>query len=111
MQPSYSEIFAALGNIDSDTLGLLEGLVKNGTLSPQAGRGADELMGHARSIAGRLRAGRPPERSRDRYSVAEFVAALRAEIDAKKQKTSLCPPTLAAFEAYLALQGVDSAAA
>ncbi len=111
MQPSYSEIFAALGNIDSEALGLLQSLVANGTLSQQADQGARELMGHARSIGSRLTAGRSLADSNDRYSVAEFVAALRAEIDAKKQKTPLCPPTLAAFEGYLAMQGVESAAA
>lgn len=111
MKPTYSEIFQALGPIDSEALALLERLQAQGILSEQKESGAQELMGHARSIAARLTESRALADSSDRYSVAEFVAALRAEIDAKKQKTPICPPTLAAFEAYLAMQGLESVAA
>lgn len=111
MQPTYSEIFAALGEIDTETLTLLESLVTRGVLSEQTDSAAQELIGHAYSIADRLAERRLLEDDADRYSVAEFTAALRAEIDAKKRKTPICPPTLAAFESYLALHGVESAAA
>ncbi len=109
MKPTFSEIFAALGPVDADVVALLESLVHRGVLAETNDRAAEELMGHARSIAGRLAASGPLEN--ERYTVAEFVAALRAEIDAKKQKTPLCPPTLAAFESFLAQQGIESAAA
>ncbi len=105
MKPTFSEIFAALGPVDADVVELLESLVHRGILPELKERAAEELLGHARSIAGRLAESRALAGGGDRYSVAEFVAALRAEIDAKKQKTPLCPPTLAAFEAYLAQQG------
>lgn len=109
MKPTFSEIFAALGNVDADVTQLLESLVARGILPQATDRAAEELLGHARSIAGRLEASRPLQN--DRYTAHEFVAALRAEIDAKKQKTAFCPPTLAAFESYLAQQGIESAAA
>lgn len=109
MKPTFTEIFAALENVDAEAIALLESLVARGILPEASDRAAEELMGHARSIAARLAASRSAEN--DPYTVHEFVAALRAEIDAKKQKTPFCPPTLAAFEAYLATQGLESVAA
>lgn len=110
MKPTFSEIFAALGPVDPEVVGLLESLVARGALPQANDRAAEELLGHARSIAGRLAALHPLVDG-ERYPVAEFVAALRAEIDAKKNKTSFCPPTLAAFEAYLVQQDVVAIAA
>lgn len=110
MQPTYSEIFTALGNVDPVVVNLLESLVANRSV-PQVGeRGADELLSHARSIATRLQAARRLEVG-ERYEVAEFVAALRTEIAAKPTKTSWCPPVLAAFEAHLGTLGTEIQAA
>lgn len=110
MKPTYPEIFAALGNVDAEVVALLESLVRRGVLPEINEKAAEELLGHASSIAGRLATFHPLVED-ERYTVGEFVLALRAEIDAKKRKTSLCPPTLAAFESYLAQQGIEAAAA
>ena len=110
MKPTYAEIFAALGPIDAEAIALLESLVARGTLPEANDRAAEELIGHASSIAGRLAASRPLA-ANERHTVPEFVAALRAEIAAKKRKTPICPPTLAAFEGYLAQQGIEADAA
>ena len=110
MKPTYSEIFAALGNVDPEVVSLLESLVVNRSV-PQVGeRGASELLFHARSIASRLEAARRLDVGQH-YEIAEFVAALRAEIAAKPSKTSWCPPVLAAFEARLATLGIEIQAA
>lgn len=110
MKPTYSKIFAALGNVDAEVVALLDSLVRRGVLPEINTRAAEELLGHATSIAGRLASFHPLVED-ERYTVEEFVLALRAEIDAKNRKTSLCPPTLAAFESYLARGGVEVAAA
>lgn len=110
MQPTYSEIFAALGNLDPEAVDLLEAMVAQGSLPLLRDRHASELLSHARSIASRLEATRRLEAG-ETYPVAEFLAALRAEIAAKPVKTPICPVVLAAFEAHLALQGVETVAA
>ena len=111
MQPTYSEIFGALGKVENAVTGLLESLVAQGTLPSLPNRAAEELHSHTRAIAARLAAARPLEGDRERYAAEEFVAALRAEIDAKPKKTPYCPPVLAAFEAHLATRGIAASAA
>jgi hypothetical protein len=110
MKPTFSEIFAALGPVDPEVVTLLESLVRRGILPETNDRAAEELIGHTRSIANRLAAFHPLVED-ERYTVEEFVAALRAEIDSKLRKTPICPPTLAAFESYLAQRGIEAAAA
>jgi hypothetical protein len=110
MKPTFSEIFAALGPVDAEVVTLLESLVRRGILPEANERAAEELLGHARSIADRLASFHPLVED-ERYTAGEFVLALRAEIAMKKQKTPYCPPTLAAFESFLAQQGIEAAAA
>lgn len=110
MRTNYDEIFAPLAIADPEVTALLERMVANRTLPRVTEGGANELTGHARSIAARLAAARPLAAG-ERYEVTEFLSALRAEIEAKPARTAWCSLVLTAFEARAATHDVETVAA